>query len=72
MAAGVLKNYVQNNKIILGAQSGSGKVLEAMNRKDNLKDIVESVKILKSYGFMPIIDILLGIPGENKADRLRQ
>jgi B12-binding domain/radical SAM domain protein len=70
-AAEILKKYVQNNKIIVGAQSGSAKVLKAMNRKDNLNDIVESVRILKSNGFMPIVDILLGIPGENKDDRMQ-
>ncbi|MCB4792869.1 MAG: TIGR04013 family B12-binding domain/radical SAM domain-containing protein [Elusimicrobia bacterium] len=70
-AAGILRKYIQNRKIIIGAQSGSDNVLKIMKRKDTKKDVLESVKILSANGFIPIVDILFGVPEETKKDRIQ-
>jgi B12-binding domain/radical SAM domain protein len=68
-AAQIFKKYIKNRKIIIGGQSASPRVLEIMQRDHDVKDIENSVKILNASGFRAIVDILLGIPGENKKDR---
>ncbi len=69
-AASILKKYVRNTKILIGGQSASENVLRIMKRDHNVEDITDSVKILKGNGFTPIVDVLLGIPGETRQDRL--
>ncbi len=66
---GILKKYIKNRKITLGAQSGSQRMLKKINRAHTLQDVAEAVKILRVYGFKPVIDIIFGLPGETSQDR---
>ncbi|MBF0216939.1 MAG: TIGR04013 family B12-binding domain/radical SAM domain-containing protein [Candidatus Omnitrophica bacterium] len=65
----IMKKYTENTKILVGGQSASDRVLGIMGRAHNADDITTSAKILRETGFTPIIDILLGVPGEEKKDR---
>jgi B12-binding domain/radical SAM domain protein len=65
----IMRKYIENTKILVGGQSASDKVLGIMGRAHNADDIISSAKILRETGFTPIIDILLGVPGERKKDR---
>lgn len=69
-AAGLLKEHASNTKVALGGQSGSQRVLDTMRRDHTVEDIRASARILADNGLVPIIDILLGTPGENREDRL--
>jgi len=42
-----------------------------MNRDHSVSDIRDSVRILRGHRFTPIVDILLGFPGESRTDRLQ-
>ncbi len=74
----VNKEYVQRllkydklcHHLHLSIQSGSNKILEAMNRKYTREDYLEIVELLKnfdkSYGITT--DIIVGFPGETEQD----
>ncbi|MDD4957035.1 MAG: TIGR04013 family B12-binding domain/radical SAM domain-containing protein [Candidatus Omnitrophica bacterium] len=68
-AADLLKEYVTNSKIALGGQSGSDRVLELMRRDHTVDDILRSVHILRRSSFLPVVDFILGTPGESFKDR---
>lgn len=64
----LLKRYVANQVIIVGAQSGSQRILRAINRQHSVSDVVNAVTIAAKHGFKPDVDIILGIPGETEED----
>ena len=74
------KNFVdrtkKNNKLCphfhMSLQSGSNKILSAMNRKYNREKYFEAVKLLKN-NFRNVClttDVIVGFPGENENDFL--
>ncbi len=65
----VLKQYVANTKIVIGAQSGSERMLSAMRRGHTVGDIKRACRIARNVGFVPSVDIMLGFPGEEESDR---
>lgn len=64
----LLKKYVANRVIIMGAQSGSQRILRAINRQHSVGDVLNAVTISAKHGFRPDVDIILGIPGETEED----
>lgn len=60
----ILKKYVSNKIIILGAQSGSERVLEFIGRKHSVDDVINAVDIIHRFGFTASVDIILGLPRE--------
>lgn len=63
-AVKVLRKYVSNRSLIIGAQSGSERVLQAINRKHSAEDVLFAVKTATKYGFIPDVDLIIGFPGE--------
>ena len=63
-----LKKYVANKNIILGAQSGSPRILKAINRGHNIEDVFNAVEIITKYGFIPHVDLIIGFPSETIED----
>lgn len=64
----LLKKYVCNKAIIIGAQSGSQRILKAIGRGHTVGDVLNAVEIATKYGFEPHVDVILGIPGESEED----
>ncbi|MBM4447547.1 MAG: TIGR04013 family B12-binding domain/radical SAM domain-containing protein [Chloroflexi bacterium] len=64
----ILKKYVNNNNLIIGAQSGSQRVLDLSHRGHTVEDIVSAVKISLDVGFIPNVDFIFGLPGERPSD----
>lgn len=59
-----LKNY--NVDIIeLGVQSFDSDVLKKSNRGHDTQTVFTSAKLIKSYGFMLGIQLMIGLPGDN-------
>ncbi len=56
--------YADNDNIIIGAQSGSRKVLELCHRGHSLEDIYNSVEITINAGLKANVDFIFGLPGE--------
>ncbi len=67
-AAKVLRKYVSNKNIIIGAQSGSNRVLKYIGRKHTIEDVYEAVEAAIKNGFTPDVDYIIGLPGEQKED----
>ncbi|MGC9012485.1 TIGR04013 family B12-binding domain/radical SAM domain-containing protein [Thermogladius sp.] len=66
--AKTLKKYVSNREIIVGAQSGSDRVLEKIHRGHRVEDVLNAVSILVKEGFKPSVDFIFGLPVETEDD----
>jgi B12-binding domain/radical SAM domain protein len=65
----IIKKYCDNDNIIIGAQSGSSKILKEIGRGHSVEDIYRAVKLTKETGFLPNVDFIFGLPGETKKDQ---
>lgn len=61
----LLKKYGVTT-IEIGAQSFNDRVLELSERGHTVNDIVSASKLIKSYGFNLVIQIMTGLPGESR------
>jgi B12-binding domain/radical SAM domain protein len=68
-ALGILREYVSNEKIVIGGQSGSQRVLDRLGRGHSVEDIRRACAAAIAAGFKPAIDLVLGFPGETAGDR---
>ncbi|APT74029.1 radical SAM protein [Thermosipho melanesiensis] len=64
----VIKKYVNNRYIVIGAQSGSERVLKKINRGHNLEEIERALSLLVEFGFIPRVDFIFGFPFETDED----
>jgi len=55
-------------RVWIGAESGSQKIIDAMDRRVNVKEVREMIIKTKQYGIEAGTFIMLGYPGENKED----
>lgn len=68
-ALNLLKKYCNNNNLIIGAQSGSERMLRHIGRGHTVKDIENAVKLAVGNGFDVNVDFIFGLPGERKEDK---
>ncbi|KAF2957183.1 B12-binding domain/radical SAM domain-containing protein [Thermotoga sp. Ku-13t] len=64
----VVKKYVNNRSIIVGAQSGSERVLKILRRGHSTEDVLKAVDTIKRHGFVPHVDFIFGFPFETEED----
>jgi radical SAM superfamily enzyme YgiQ (UPF0313 family) len=68
------ENYIKDlaragcDMIWMGAESGSQKILDAMDKGTTIEQIETSTKLIKKYGMKPCFFIQFGYPGEEKED----
>ncbi len=67
----VLKKYVSNKRLVIGAQSASDETLKRLNRGHTWEDVVNAVELSVKHGFVPEVDFILGLPGETEEDMLK-
>lgn len=67
-AARILRKYVTNRNIILGAQSGSNRILKMIGRDHTIEDVYSAVENALKNGFIPDVDYIIGLPGETNED----
>jgi B12-binding domain/radical SAM domain protein len=65
----LLRRYVANDNIIIGAQSGSDRVLAAAGRGHSTAPVRDAVRIAAEHGFRPNVDFIFGMPGEGIDDQ---
>lgn len=65
----VVKKYVDNKSIIVGAQSGSDRILRLLNRGHTKEDVLNAAETILNHGFVPHIDLIFGFPFETDEDR---
>ncbi len=66
--ARMLKKYASNKRVIVGAQSGSERVLKAIRRGHTIDDVYEAFAALTKAGFRVDVDFILGFPWESEDD----
>ncbi|MDG6102309.1 TIGR04013 family B12-binding domain/radical SAM domain-containing protein [Dactylosporangium aurantiacum] len=64
----LVKRYCANDNLIVGAQSGSERVLEAAKRGHDVESVRRAVRIGIAEGFRINVDMIFGMPGEDPAD----
>ncbi|MHA1106681.1 MAG: TIGR04013 family B12-binding domain/radical SAM domain-containing protein [Promethearchaeota archaeon] len=65
---GLVLRYAANDNLVLGAQSGSQKMLDACNRGHNTEDVYNAVKLTINSGLKANVDFIFGLPNENDED----
>lgn len=66
----IIKRYADNDNIILGVQSGSERILERCHRECAPATALRAVELALDTGFSVNADMIFGLPGEEKSDRL--
>lgn len=64
----ILKNYSDNDNIIIGFQSGSDSVLKRMHRQHTVKDALLAVERALDVGFKVNVDFIFGNPRETRKE----
>lgn len=64
----LIKSYCYNDNIVIGAQSGSQRLLNLCHRDHTIKDIDNAVDLTLKTGFKAYIDFIFGLPEENEED----
>ncbi len=64
----LLRHFADNDEIVIGAQSGSGRMLEACHRAHTVEHVLSAVALARREGYKVIVDFILGLPGENEQD----
>ena len=64
----LLDEFADNDEIVIGAQSGSQRMLDACARTHTVGDVVSAVARARKHGYKIIVDFMFGLPGEKDAD----
>jgi len=67
-AAALLLRFVDNDDIVIGAQSGSNAMLKAAHRGHDTEQVFRAVETLHRHGFIANVDFICGMPGETGED----
>jgi B12-binding domain/radical SAM domain protein len=67
----LLKEFADNDEIVIGAQSGSDRMLDLCHRSHNVTSVLRAVTLARKYGYKVIVDFIFGLPGDTASD-LRQ
>ena len=67
-AARILAEYSASRSFVVGAQSGSDRVLEKMHRGHTTEDVINAVKTLLRRGREVAVDFIFGLPYEEEED----
>ncbi|MFT3915845.1 MAG: TIGR04013 family B12-binding domain/radical SAM domain-containing protein [Anaeromyxobacteraceae bacterium] len=68
-ALALVRRHCDNGTVLLGGQSGSPRVLEAMGRGHGVEDVERAARLAVEAGLVPDVDLVFGLPGEEEADR---
>lgn len=62
------RRYSDSKRLVIGAQSGSPRMLAAIRRRHTAGDIHRAVRLALGAGFGADVDFILGLPDETEAD----
>jgi len=54
--------------LYFGLESGSARVLESVNKRLTLDDVVRTSELIRGQGIVSIVSVLLGLPNETESD----
>ncbi len=67
----LLVRYADNRQLVIGAQSGDPEMLRRMERGHTPNDVRTACALMKSFGIRPIVDFIIGLPGESHEQMAR-
>lgn len=67
-ALAVLRRHTDNRELLLGAQSGSERLLAALERGHGVAEVERAVRLCREAGFGVAVDFIVGLPGEQEED----
>jgi B12-binding domain/radical SAM domain protein len=68
-ALAAIARFCDNRRVIVGGQSGSDRLLEAMGRGHDAAAVERAARTCREAGFEVSVDLVFGLPGEEEADR---
>ncbi|OPY43371.1 MAG: coproporphyrinogen III oxidase [Methanoregulaceae archaeon PtaU1.Bin059] len=66
----LVTTYCTNTRLHFGAQSGSDRILSILSRGHTVNDVIRAVELCLEAGLEPVVDCIVGIPGEEDEDQL--
>jgi B12-binding domain/radical SAM domain protein len=64
----LILRYANNDNLVIGAQSGSQRILDLCHRGHTVEDIYRAVELTLKAGLKANVDFIFGLPGENEED----
>lgn len=64
----LLSKYSSNDNIVIGAQTGSDRMMKEIGRSHTVDDVRKAVLLILKKGFMANVDFMFGLPGETEDD----
>ncbi len=65
----IITRYCSNDKLSLGAQSGSDRILKGILRGHTVDDVVQSLELCFEHGITPVVDFMVGFPDETEEEQ---
>jgi B12-binding domain/radical SAM domain protein len=65
----LITKYAHNDNVVIGAQSGSNRLLEQIHRGHTIEAVYEAAEIVVAAGLTCYVDFIFGLPGETTGDR---
>lgn len=67
----LVARYADNRQLVVGAQSGDRQMLARMERGHTPEDVRKACALMKTFGIQPIVDFIIGLPGEGREQMAR-
>jgi B12-binding domain/radical SAM domain protein len=64
----IVKRHAANRRIVIGAQTGSDRMLKICRRGHTIADVYAAAESILSMEMEPVVDFIFGLPGEEKED----
>ncbi len=64
----LVRRFADNDHLIIGAQTGSDRLLERCRRGHTVADVLSAVSRTLAAGLKPHVDFIFGLPGETDED----
>ncbi len=68
-AVELITGFTATKQLVIGAQTGSGRMLTALNRQHSTGDVYRAVELILAAGLEVSVDFIFGLPAETDEDR---
>ena len=65
----LIMTYAATKMVVIGAQSGSQRMLDSLNRGHTVNDVSKAVVLILEAGLTASVDFIFGLPGETDDDK---
>ncbi len=66
----ILREFISNRRVVLGAQSGDERTLRLIRRGHTFQDVARACELLLKGGFEPHVDFIFGLPFDDESRTL--